>query len=338
MIVVPRWFSAGLASAIAAYTAAFAVIWIATARSPLTNLIALGFFGLAFGVSIVRIGRASLPATIVIVASGLLLPVLGSVGLDPVHDSYSSGAWYVSGVACLVVVLLWRRRASAAWILMGGLLVHTYAWGGFDALNGFGVVAATLIIAVMAAGGWAVARTEHHLSSFSEAEREALEWEAAQDAYHAERQVRLATTARLASSMLHRIAAAKDGLTDADRFECRVLEQTIRDEIRGRRLLNDAVREQVVAHRRRGALVQVNDDGGIDDIPAAVLEPMLAQIAAALEGLSSDRIIIRTAPRDSDTAVTVVAMSTDPVAAALGVDDDEEQVDLWLELERPVLA
>jgi hypothetical protein len=191
----------------------------------------------------------------------------------------------------------------------------------------------------MAAGGAAVARTEHHLSSFSDAEREALEWEAAQGAYHAERQVRLATTARLASAMLHRIAAASGGLTDEDRFECRVLEQTIRDEIRGRRLLNDAVREQVVAHRRRGALVQVNDDGGIDDLPEALLEPMLARIAEAIAGLESDRIIIRTAPRDSDKAVTVVAMSADPVAAALGVGDDEdEQVDLWLELDRPALV
>ena len=222
---------------------------------------------------------------------------------------------------------------------MAGLLLHTYAWGGFDALNSFGVVAAALLIAIMAAGGAAVARTEHHLQSFSQAEREALEWEAAQEAYHAERQVRLATTARLASGMLHRIAAAEDGLTDTDRFECRVLEQTIRDEIRGRRLLNDAVREQVVAHRRRGALVQVNDDGGIDDIPAPLLEPMLAAVAEAIAGLGSDRIIIRTAPRDSATAVTVVAMSIDPVAAALGMhDDDEEQVDLWLELARPVLA
>jgi hypothetical protein len=338
VIVVPRWFSAGIASAIAAYTAAFAILWIATGRSPLTSLVALGFFGLGFGLCIARTGRASLPTTLVITGSGLVLPLLGSVGLDPVHDSYSSGAWYVSGVACLVVVLLWRRRGVAAWVLMGGLLLHTYAWGGFDALNGFGVVAAALLILVMAAGGAAVARTEHHLASFSVAEREALEWEAAQDAYHAERQVRLATTARLASGMLHRIAGATEGLTDADRFECRVLEQTIRDEIRGRRLLNDAVREQVIAHRRRGAVVQVNDDGGIDDLPAALLEPMLVQIALSLTDLTSDRIIIRTAPRDSDTAITVVAMSSDPIAAALGVDDDEEQVDLWLELERPVLA
>ncbi|MGN6446287.1 hypothetical protein [Amnibacterium sp.] len=338
MIVVPRWFSAGIASAVAAYTAAYAILWIAIGRSPLTNLIALGLFGIAFGLCIARAGRASLPSTAVILGCGLSLPLLGSAGLDPVRDSYSSGAWYVSGVSCLVVMLLWRRRAAAAWVLLAALLVHTFAWGGLDALNGFGVVAAALLITVMAAGGWAVARTEHHLSSFSVAELETLEWEAAQAAYHTERQVRLATTARLASGMLQRIATAERGLTDQDRFECRLLEQTIRDEIRGRRLLNDAVREQVIAHRRRGALVQVNDDGGVDDIPVAVLDPLLERVAAAIDGLVSDRIIIRTAPRDSDKAITVVAMSSDPVAAALGIDDGEEQVDLWLELDRPVLA
>jgi hypothetical protein len=336
VIVVRRWFSFGIAAAIAAYTAAYAIIWLSTGRSPLTNLIALGLFGLAFGLCIARTGRAPLPTTIVIVGAGMTLPLLGVMGLDPVRDSYSSGAWYVSGVACIVVVLIWRKRAIAAWILLGALLLHTYVWGGLDAVNGFGVVAAALLIAVMAAGGWAVTRTEQDLSRFSAAERQALEWEAAQDAYQSERQARLAMTARLAAPMLQRIAGATDGLTDADRAECRVLEQTIRDEIRGRRLLNDAVREQVIAHRRRGALVQVNDDGGIDDVDAAAMEPLLDRVAEALTGLTSDRIIIRTAPRDSEKALSVVAMSTDPVAAALGVDDgDDDQVDLWLELERP---
>lgn len=338
MIVVPRWFSVAIAAVVAAYTYGFAIICIVSGRPLLASIVALGLFALAFGLSIARPGRAPLPTTLVILVSGLVLPLLGSIGLDPAHDSYSSGAWYVSGVACLAVVMFWRRRASVTWILLGGLAVHTYLWGGFDALNAFGLIGADLIIAVVVAGGRAVELTERHLRSFSVAEREALEWQAAQEAYHTERQVRLATTERLASDMLHRIATATDGLTAEDRLECRVLEQTIRDEIRGRRLLNDAVREQVMTHRRRGALVQVNDDGGVDDLPLEVLEPMLEQIVAAIAQLRSDRIIIRTAPRDSDKAVTVVAMSTDPVAAALGVDDDEEQVDLWLELDRPVLT
>jgi hypothetical protein len=338
MIVVPRWFSFGIASLVAVYAAAFAVITIATGAAPLSQLVALGFFGVAFGLCVARTGRASLPVTVVVLGLGLALPILGSVGLDPVRDSYSSGAWFLSGVGTLVVMLFWRRRPVIAWILLGGLVLHTYAWGGVDALNSIGVIAAVLLIAVIAAGGWAVARTEHHLASFSDAERGALEWQAAQEAYHAERQGRLAMTARLSTPMLERIAGSSGAITDADRAECRVLEQTIRDEIRGRRLLNDAVREQVIAHRRRGALVQVNDDGGVDDIEAAALEPLLARVAEALAGLQSDRIIIRTAPRDSEKAVSVVAMSTDPIAAALGIDDEEEQVDLWLELDRPVSA
>jgi hypothetical protein len=171
MIVVPRWFSAGIVSAIAVYTAAFAILWIATGGAPFTSLVALGCFGLAFSVGIVRTGRASTPTTLIVLGAGLLLPVLGSIGLDPGQDSYTSGAWFVSGIACLVVVLLCRRRAAAGWILLGGLILHTFAWGGLQALTGLGVVASGLLVAILAAGGWAVARTERHLSACSAAER-----------------------------------------------------------------------------------------------------------------------------------------------------------------------
>ena len=81
--------------------------------------------------------------------------------------------------------------------------------------------------------------------------------------------------------------------------------------------------------------MQVNDDGGIDDLEPALLEPLLARVADALADVRSDRVVIRTAPADSDKAVSVVAMSTDPVAAALGLDDGDDHVDLWLELDRP---
>lgn len=335
MITVPRWLSGGIASVIAAYTAAFAILMLATGAAPLPNAVALGLFGVAFGLCIAHTGRAPISTTVVILACTSCLPLLGSIGLDPDQDSYSSGAWYVPGVACVVVVLIWRKRGIAACLLLAELLVHTFFWGGLAALNGFGVIAAALIIAVMAAGGWAVVRTEQDLLRFSAAEREALEWEAAQDAYQTERQARLVTTARLASGMLHRIVTAEDGLTDADRFECRVLEQTIRDEIRGRRLLNEAMRDQVIAHRRRGAFVQVLDDGGLDDVEPALLEPILNRAAEAISQVHSDRIIIRTAPKGSDKSVTVVAISIDATAAALGLEDEGEEVDLWLELPRP---
>jgi hypothetical protein len=46
---------------------------------------------------------------------------------------------------------------------------------------------------------------------------------------------------------------------------------------------------------------------------------MLRAVANALNGLTSDRIIIRTLPADSPRAISVVATTIDPVAAALGL-------------------
>jgi hypothetical protein len=68
----------------------------------------------------------------------------------------------------------------------------------------------------------------------------------------------------------------------------------------------------------------------------ALLEPVLDAAAAAIAGVASDRLILRTAPKGSGKAVTVVGISVDATAAALGLEDDDERVDLWLELDRPI--
>ena len=94
----------------------------------------------------------------------------------------------------------------------------------------------------------------------------------------------------------------------------------------------------MIAARRRGAFVQVLDDGGLDDVEPAAMEPVLDRMAEAIAGITSDRIIIRTVAKTSEKAVTVVGISIDPTAAALGLEDEGEEVDLWLELDRPVPA
>ena len=84
--------------------------------------------------------------------------------------------------------------------------------------------------------------------------------------------------------------------------------------------------------------MQVLDDGGLDDLEPGVMEPVLDRVAEAIASVRSDRIIIRTAPKGSEKAVTVVGISIDPTMAALGMEDEGEEVDLWLELDRPVPA
>jgi hypothetical protein len=120
-------------------------------------------------------------------------------------------------------------------------------------------------------------------------------------------------------------------------LECLHLEGAIRDEIRGRKLLNDAVRAEVMSARRRGATVSLIDEGGIDDLSDADLERVLNKLAAALASTDADRVIARTVPEGSDVAVTVVGLRTvgDGSASALGQESaEEDEVDLWLEIPR----
>lgn len=340
MIALPRRFILVMGWVSVTFVVAFAIVQIRTQTMPSPSLAALALFAGAFLLLVVDRDPDRLPrwkAALGTVA-GAAVPVLGTVAVDPLRDSYASGGWSVSAAGCMAVVLHWRRREPLAWLLTAALVVHTLFWAGPDGLDRFSVSATVLLIAVLAGGGWALQRTAGDMQRSSAAERRELEYRAAQDAYHAERQLRLAMTGRLAQPMLQRIADARGRIDPADRAECRVLEQTIRDEIRGRRLLNDVLRDRIIALRRGGAIVQVNDDGGIDDLDPAVIDPMLTRVAEAIAPLQSDRIIIRTSPADSPSALTVVATSSDPIAAALGLDDGDDRVDLWLEIDRPVGA
>jgi hypothetical protein len=270
------------------------------------------------------------------VAVVVVLAVAGT--LEPHAPENGYATWYVGAVGSLLTIVAVRRHTGLAWLGLALLALHTVVWAGPVGLLQLGVPGDLIWVAIADLVTRAMERAAGEVRSYAAAERETVEWQAAQDAHHYERQVRLGQTARTALPMLTRIVQNHGELDAADRQECRVLEQSIRDEIRGRRLLNDAVREQVLAHRRRGAMVQVLDDGGVDDVPPELLDAVLQRAARELEGLTSDRIVLRTAPKGSPKAVTVVAISSSSEASALGLDDEDEQVDLWLELDRPAVA
>ncbi|WP_206360626.1 hypothetical protein, partial [Pseudomonas viridiflava] len=84
-------------------------------------------------------------------------------------------------------------------------------------------------------------------------------------------------------------------MDDADRAECFHLEQAIRDEIRGRSLLSDDVRDEVMRLRRRGATVQLHDDGWHGDLDDPDIRRIHARIAEAIrDARDADNVIVRT--------------------------------------------
>jgi hypothetical protein len=276
------------------------------------------------------------------VAVSVALPLLVTAQLD-VHGSVGSdySTWYPAAIGTLMVITSTRRRHFLAWVGVASLAVQTAVWAGVGALATLGVVGSIVWVAVSHVLSRSLAKIGRDAQQFVVAEREAAEWQAAQEAHLFERQFRLRQTNRMALPMLRQIVASEGDLTDAQRQECVYLEGAIRDEIRGRKLLNNRVREQVMRARRRGATVTLLDEGGIDELPADELERVLNSLADALKSSDTDRLIARTVPEGSDVAVTVVGLNSvdGGNASALGhADEDEDQVDLWLEIPRSLRA
>lgn len=270
-------------------------------------------------------------------AIAMVLPLLVSYGLDadrPGGNGYAT--WYVAAVGALMTIVAVRGRPGFAWFGIAALVVETYLFAGIGGVTGLGVIGSASWVAVAHLLTNTLTRAVRESRQFALAERGAAEWQAAQEAHLNERQFRIGQTSVMALPMLRTIQRTGGDLTAAQRAECLHLEGAIRDEIRGRKLLNDAVREQVMLARRRGATVTLLDEGGIDDLGEGELDRVLGQLAAALRDTHADKVIARTVPEGSDVAVTVVGLhsSDDGSASLLGDGSGDDEVELWLEIPR----
>ncbi|TFC72425.1 hypothetical protein E3O45_12825 [Cryobacterium sp. TMS1-20-1] len=282
--------------------------------------------------------RMSLPLALFNVAVSVALPLIVGSQLDGSSGNLGYATWYVAAIGTLMTITATRKRPQLALLGVAVLVIHSVIWAGVGELGGLGVIGSVVWVVAAAVLSRALVKASRDARQYARAEREASGWHAAQEAHLYERQVRLTQTMRLAMPMLRRISESNGELTAEEQQECRFLEAAIRDEIRGRRLLNHAVREQVMAARRRGASVTLLDEGGIDDLGGGALDDVLGTLALALEQTSADKIIVRTAADSATVAVTVVGLSSpDPAVSALGPDSaGDDEVNLWLEIPRQI--
>lgn len=267
-------------------------------------------------------------------AVGVFLCCVATVGLNPADFDAASIARYTCGVLAGAVMGWMAGRRLTPLITVTVLLTQITLWAGPAGAIRLGLASEIVIVVA----GLLIHRALRRVSSAAEAaatrHRDLTIRQTELDAFTGERQRRLLHAGHAAAPVLHQIVDTRGHLDDDTRAECRVLEQALRDEIRGRNLLNSAVRRVVASHRRRGTLVQVLDDGGLDSMAPAALDALLDEVAFRLESVRSSRIIMRTGEPESGTAITLVASTPDETAAALGLDADDE-VDLWLTIPRP---
>lgn len=343
---IPRSLIVALAALFSGYHLVLAAVSIDVPVNTGPYLAAMFIYAVATVASLWPSKRSRMPIWLAAfnVAAAVAMTLLVTSQLpNGSEDSY--GAWHTAAIGTLMVITSTRMRQSFAWLGVGALAVQTAAWQGPGALIAYGGVGSIVWVGISHALAYSLASAGRDARQYALAEREAAEWRAAQDAHVFERQFRLGQTSRMSLPMLRQIVATGGRLSDEQRQECLYLEGAIRDEIRGRKLLNDRVREEVMAARRRGVLVTLLDEGGIDDLPEAELERVLNQIAAAIgdtSGSATDRIIVRTVPYGSAIAVTVVGLSSASgrTVSAFGseTDPDDDEIDLWLEIPRTVTA
>lgn len=339
-IGVPRALIVTMASIFAAYHIVLGLYTIDIPANPLPVLAAMVLYATATTISLLP-GQPERMATWMAIGNVLVciaLPVLVTPQLEMVPPNplgYST--WYVAAIGTLMTITSTRRRHLYAWLGIASLVIQTVIWDP-ALLLGIGVIGSAAWVAVSHILSRALAKASRDAARFARAEREATDWQAAQEAHLYERQFRLGQTGTTAVPMLRVIEESVGELTDEQRQECLHLEGAIRDEIRGRKLLDDAVRREVMAARRRGVSVSLFDEGGLDELDDRELDRVLNTLAEAIRSTSATRVIARTAPADSDVAITVVGLtpSGDGRARDLGQSDDDEDdsVDLWLEISR----
>lgn len=335
MITLPRAIIVGLAAVFSGYHVLLGIASIDVPSSPWPTAAALALYAVATLLSLWPTGRLRLPGWIAALglATAFTMPLLVSSALDPgAANGYAT--WYVAAVGTLMTIVAVRGRFVVAWLGVGFLAVHTVVWAGWTALGSTGVLGSIVWVGVAQVTAVTITGAARDAAGFAAAEREASAWKAAQDAHVLERNTRLEQTSRVAAPMLRRIVAAGGELSEQERRECRMLEAGIRDEIRGRMLLDDGVRQAVRAARERGAIVTLLDEGGLDELPEADRPRVHGEITAAVESTDADRIIVRSGAGSSPTAVTVVGRSGLGEADALGAAGEDDDLVLWLEIPR----
>ncbi|PFG31926.1 hypothetical protein [Paramicrobacterium agarici] len=328
---IPRSTLITLAAVFSAYHVARGLLTLGTATHAAPIIVALAVYAVVTVLVLAPFGGRGMPtwAAALAFSCAVVVTLLVTSQLDA-HADNGYATWHTNAVGTLMVIIVVRghKLMAAAGTLF--LIVYSVAWCGLMGSAQIGVTGAVAWVVLAYVMTGALQKAEAGATQLVEAEREAVRWEAAQHAHRSERRERLETASRIAGPLLRDVVLAQGRLTDAERDQARLIEARLRDDIRGRALANDRVRDAALAARRRGIIVQLLDEGTIDDLDATERQRVLDRVAAAIDAAETERLIVRTAPEHSDVAVTIVGVSSPPP----GSDDTEDDVDVWLEIPR----
>ena len=250
-------------------------------------------------------------------AAAGLIPGLVILQRNEINDK-SIGAWMVMGTAIVLTATAVRQQARIALIGLGvllGLLIVEY---GLPGLAASGLAGALVFVLAGLGVSRGIARTTRETEKFRAIELESISRIAELDAAAKERQQRLAQVLGTAVPLLSVIKDAKGPIDEELKQSARLVEATLRDNLRGRDLLNSAMSKEVQRLRSLGCEVLILDEGGTASLTSAERDALLRKAVDALQIVQSGRVTIRS-PKAEEFKITVVATTPGQAEPVLSI-------------------
>lgn len=307
MLKAPRWLLASVSIAFGVY---HAILGIAAWRSyddlwimALSMFIYLGSLVLSVvaspGLAIGRFYGA------IVALGGVLTVWVAHAALTPEHiDPYST--WYVGAMSALLGVLAARGQSIQAWLAAGGVITLVILEDGVSKLGEVGIEGMLILIGAASATAFALKRADGEVLELQKTEIAAESSIISSKAAAEERRTRLQNVLERVLPSLSFISANKGKLSQEQKKKLLQLEASLRDDIRGRFLLNEGVREAAANARARGVEVLILDEGGLSGLGDSQLTHILDKVVTALNSVSAGKVVIRS-PRGEKWLVTIMA-------------------------------
>lgn len=307
MLNSPRW----LLALVSVSFALFHVVLGALSWGGYDNLVLLGLsiciyllsiglvvglkVGLDMGVGLGIVGATGAVATSIVANLGITEGLTGT---------YAS--WYVGGMGVLLGIIAIRGQANLAWL--AGLVVAAVVVveAGFGAIGSSGLVGMVVLIAAGQATARSVAKADLEVEELQKAEIQTEAEIISSAAAGRERRERLQRVLDRALPELSLITARKGILSAEQQQKLLQLEASLRDDIRGRKLINEEVQTAAQAARERGVQVLLLDEGGLDQVNDSMRKVVLDKVVVAINSVTAGKVVIRS-PKGEKWLVTVAA-------------------------------
>jgi len=305
MIRLPRWFVLVITTLFVLSPAVIGTLELFRAgftASSVAGLVIYLFVGLT-AVFYSRELKMPTGLAIVVTAASLIIPLLVNLNLEP-SALGSPATWYVTAGATILAIVAVRLQRLCAWIGISVLTLEILTWGGPGALFVSGLAGAIGLVATAHAISVGLERSAKQTHEFLEKVKATQTATAADSAMRKERSQRITATLEGALPMLELIASGN--FSAENRSEATVLEAELRDEIRGRMLINSKLKASVRSARSRGVEVVVLDEGGLAAISEQERDSLRDRLSKELDEINSGRVTIRS-PRVVGVRATFVA-------------------------------